>query len=95
LSSKKPWIMGWTMGPERVCLEALIFCNKNMNSFLTSSLQSSIGMCCFVIIKALALSIDFSTHGLCFSFEVNHFHKKDFKILSHGLECSPGFLWNA
>ncbi len=95
LNSRKLWIMGWTMGPKRAYPKALIFCNKYMNSFFTSSLQSSIGMCCFVIVKSLPLSIDFSTPSLIFPSKVNHSPKEDLDCLSNGLECSFGFLWNA
>jgi hypothetical protein len=49
-------------------------------------------MCCFVIVKTLSLFIDFSTIGLNFPFEVNHFPEKDQENLSNGLECSPSFL---
>jgi hypothetical protein len=83
------------MGPKRACPEALIFCNKDMNSSLTFGLQFSIGMCCPMIIKVLPLSIDFSTPSLNFRYEVNHYRKKDLESLSNGLECSFSFLWNA
>jgi len=95
LNSRKPWIMGWTMGPKRACPKALIFCNKNMNSSFTFGLRFTIGMCCFVIVKVLPLSIHFSTPSLNFSYEVNHYPKKDLESLSNGLECSLCFLWNA
>ncbi len=83
------------MGPERARLEVLIFCNKDMSSSLTSSLQSSIGLCCFMIVKVLLLSIDFSTLSLNFPSKVNHSPKEDLESFLNGLECSPGFLWNA
>ncbi len=60
--------MGWTMGPKRACPKALIFCNKDINSTFTSNVGYNIEMCCFVIMKALSLSIDFSTLGLNFPF---------------------------
>jgi len=95
LNSRKLWIMGWTMGPERAYPKSLIFCNKYMSSFFTSSLRSSIGMCCSVIVKSLPLYIDFSTPSLIFPSKVNHSPKEDLESLSNGLECSFSFLWNA
>ncbi len=91
LNSRKFWIMGWTMGSKRACLEVIIFCNKDMSSSLTSSLWSNIKMCCFVIVKFFPLSIDFSTPSLSFPFEVNHFLKEDLESISNGLECSLAF----
>jgi hypothetical protein len=95
LRSRKLWIMGWTMSPKRACPKAFIFCNKDMNSSLTFGLWSNIRMCHSVIVKALPLSIDFSTPSLRFPYEVNHSPKEDLESLSNGLECSLGFLWNA
>ncbi len=80
------------MGPKKACPNALIFCNKNINSTLTFSLGYNIEMCCYVIMNALSLSIDFSTLGSRFPFEVNHSPKEDLENLSNGLECSPSFL---
>jgi hypothetical protein len=48
-----------------------------------------------MIIKALPLSIDFSTLGLNFPFDINYSFKEDLESLSNGLKCSLGFLWNA
>ncbi len=84
--------MGWTMGLKRAYPKTLIFCNKEISSSLISGLQFNIGMCCFVIVKALPLSIDFSTTSLNFPSEVNHSPKEDLNNLSNGLECSVGFL---
>jgi hypothetical protein len=84
--------MGWTMGLKRAYPEALIFCNKDISSSLIFGLQFNIGMCCFVIVKALPLSIDFSTTNLSFPSKVNHSPKEDLGSLSNGLECSLGFL---
>jgi hypothetical protein len=49
----------------------------------------------FVIVKALPLSIDFSTHGLNFPSKGNYSLKEDLESLSNGLECSPSLLWSA
>ncbi len=95
LSSRKLWIMGWTIGLERACLEVLIFCNKDMSSSLTFGLQSNIGMCCFMIVKLFPLSIDFSTPSWNFASKVNHSPNEDLENFSNGLERSPSFLWNA
>jgi hypothetical protein len=46
---------------KRVCPMGLIFCNKDMNSCLTSSLWFNVGMCYFVIVKAFPHSIAFLT----------------------------------
>jgi hypothetical protein len=29
LCSKKPWMLGWTMGPNKTCPDALMFCSKD------------------------------------------------------------------
>jgi hypothetical protein len=92
LNSRKPWIMGWTMGPKMACPKALIFCNKDMSSSLIYGLRSSIEMCCSMVIKARPFSIDFLTSSLNFPFEMNHFFEQDLSNLSNGLECSLGFL---
>ncbi len=80
------------MGLKRAYPEALIFFNKNISSSFIYGLQFNIGMCCFVIVKALPLSIDFSTTSLSFPSEVNHSPKQDLGSLASGLECSLGFL---
>jgi hypothetical protein len=93
LHSRKPWIMGWTMGLEKACLKGLFFCNKDMSSSFTFGFRSSIGMYCFVIIKVIIfLSIDFSTPGLNFPSSVSHSPKEDLDSLSNGFECSCNFL---
>jgi len=91
LSSRKPWIMGWTMGPKRACPKALFFCNKDMNSSLLYGLRFSIEMCCSVIVKAFPFSIDFSTLGLNYPFEMNHSPKKDLIAYQMGLNVPLAF----
>ncbi len=49
LNSRKPWIISWTMGPERVGPKVLIFCNKYMNSSLIYGFRSSIEICSMII----------------------------------------------
>jgi hypothetical protein len=55
---KKPWMMGWTMGPNKTYLDALMFCNKNKNSPLNFHLHSSIATCSCHFTKIIHLFIE-------------------------------------
>jgi hypothetical protein len=95
LNSRKPCIIGWTMGLERVCPKALIFCNKDMTHLSFLAYDLVLECVVFVIVKVLPLSIDFSTPSLNFPYKVNHSPKKDLESLSNELEYSLNCLWNA
>ncbi len=52
---KKPWMMG----PNKTCLDALMFCNKNGNSPLNFGLHSSIATYSCHFTKIVHLFIEF------------------------------------
>jgi hypothetical protein len=88
-------MMGWTMGPNKTCWDALMLCNKNGNSPLNFGLQSSIGTCSCHFTKIIPLFIEFWIFGLNLPLNVNHYTKIDFTNLLNGLVCSPNFVCNA